>query len=257
MAAVRKQSARARAASADDARDDVLDIAAHELRTPITALKGHVQLLQRRIRRHGGREQELAEINKMMYQIERMNHQLDIYLAASHLARKKFAVLPDEADLTATIRRTFDVYVKGTTGRQLTLIEPDRSVLGVWDRRRIDQAYTALLTNAVKFSPEASEIETRIIRGSGTVRIEVSDRGMGVPVEERKHIFAPYARGSNVENTGPGLGLYIAREAVRRQGGRIGMRARPGGGSIFWISLPLVAITKSHPTQRRRSAQPV
>lgn len=256
MVAMRKRSARARAASADNARDDFLDIAAHELRTPITALKGHVQLLQRRIRRQGEREQDLAEMNKMMYQIERMNHQLDIYLAASHLARKKFAVLPDEADLAATIRRIFEVYVQGTTGRQLTLIEPDRPVLGVWDRRRIEQAYTALLSNAVKFSPEESEIETRIIRGSGTVKIEVSDRGTGVPVEERKRIFAPYEHGSNVENTGPGLGLYIAREAVRRQGGRIGMRARPGGGSVFWILLPLVATTKTRAIQPRKSAQP-
>lgn len=256
VVATRKRPAKVRASSAEHARDDFLDIAAHELRTPLTALKGHVQLLQRRMRREGEREQDLAEINKMMYQIERLNHQLDIYLAASHIAHKKFAVIPAEADLSAIIRRVLDLHIRATTAHRFTLIAPDEPVVGIWDRRRIEQAYTALLANAVKFSPESSEIETRITRNGDAVQIAVSDRGVEVPAAERRRIFEPYVRGSNVENTGPGLGLYVAREAIRRQGGRVGMRARPGGGSTFWISLPLVAVTKSRFGQGAQDAQP-
>lgn len=256
MVADRKQEAPRGAENRDDARDDFLDVAAHELRTPLTALKGHVQLLQRRMRKQGEREQDLAEMNKMMYQIERLNHQLDVYLAASHLVRKKFAVMPAETNLTAVVQRILDLHRQGTTGRQFTLIAPDEPVIGVWDRRRIEQAYMAILANAVKFSPESSEIETRIIRDADTVRIEVSDCGVGVPIAERRQVFEPYVQGSNIENTGPGLGLYIAREAVRRQGGRIGVRARPGGGSTFWLSLPLVAVTKSRSRRGEKNAQP-
>lgn len=245
MVAVRKREAPKGAANTDDARDDFLDVAAHELRTPLTALKGHVQLLQRRMRKQGEREQDLAEMNKMMYQIERLNHQLDVYLAASHIARGKFSVMPAETDLTAVVQRILDLHRQGTTGRQFTLTVPDEPVIGVWDRKRIEQAYMAVLANAVKFSPESSEIETHITRNADAMTIEVSDHGVGVPIAERRQVFEPYVRGSNVENTGPGLGLYIAREAIRHQGGRIGVRARPGGGSTFWLSLPLAAVTKS------------
>ena len=251
MALARQRSARTLAASTDEARDDFLDIAGHDLRTPITALKGHVQLLQRRLRKQGEREQDLAELNKMMYQIERLNHQLDVYLAASHLARDKFAVTPAEADITAIVLRLMDMYAEGTTGRRFTLVAPDQPISGVWDRRRIEQAYAALLSNAVKFSPDASEIETRIVAEPDGVRIEVADRGPGVPPSERRHIFEPYVRGGNVENAGPGLGLYVVREAIRRQGGRVGVRARDGGGSIFWCWLPLVATPKHQPDATR------
>lgn len=247
MAAVRKTPTRAASARGDETRDDFLDIAGHELRTPITALKGHVQLLERRLRKQGEREQDLAELSKMLYQLERLNHQLDVYLAASHLARDKFAILPAEADLTAIIHRLLDTYKTGTTGRRFSLVAPDEPVVGIWDRRRAEQAYSALLANAVKYSPEASEIETRIRIEQGGVRIEVSDRGPGVPPPERHRIFEAYVHGGNVENSGPGLGLFVAREAVRRQGGRIGVRARPGGGSIFWCWLPLVVTTRRHP----------
>ncbi len=255
MVAERKQAEQTSAASKDDAHDDFLDIAGHELRTPITALKGHVQLLQRRLRRQGDREQDLSEVNKMMYQIERLNHQLDIYLAASHITRGKFAVMPAASDVTSIIQRILDIYTRGTTGRTFTFIAPEEPVEGVWDRKRIEQAYAALLTNAIKFSPEGSEIETRIVLEADGVRIEVSDRGMGVLPADRRRIFEPYVHGDNVENTGPGLGLYVAREAIRRQGGRIGVRSRNGGGSTFWCWLPLTATTRHpsvEPTDRAR-----
>ena len=247
MVAVRKQPARTRTTGAEDARDEFLDVAGHELRTPITALKGHVQLLQRRLRKQAEREQDIGELDKMMYQIERLNHQLDVFLAASHLAHGKFAVLPAETDFATIIQKLLDVYRRGSTGRQFSVVAPDEPIAGHWDRRRIEQAYAALLSNAIKFSPESSEIETRIARDRNGVRLEVSDRGSGVPVAERRRIFEPYAHGGNAENTGPGLGLYIAREAIRRQGGRLGMRSRRGGGSTFWCWLPLEATTTSRP----------
>lgn len=231
----------------EDARDEFLDIAGHELRTPITALKGHAQLLQRRLRKQGEREQELGELDKMMYQIERLNHQLDVFLAASHIARGKFAVLPAETDFATIIQRLLEVYRRGSTGRQFSVIAPEEPITGEWDRRRIEQAYAALLSNAIKFSPESTEIETRIARERDGVRLEVSDRGNGVPVAERRRIFEPYAHGGDAENTGPGLGLYITREAIRRQGGRLGVRSRRGGGSTFWFWLPLKATTMSRP----------
>lgn len=224
---------------ATDPREEFLDIASHELRTPITALKGHVQLLQRRLRKQEGREDDLAELDKMMYQIERINHQLDIYLGASHIARDKYTMIPAETDLVTVARRLVSIYEGGITSHTIQLESDDEHIFGMWDRKRVEDALSALLANAVKFSPEG-EIVVRLSRTGDAVRVEVSDRGVGVSVDERHLVFEPYAHASNAGNAGAGLGLYVAREAVRRQGGRIGVRARPGGGSVFWFTLPFV-----------------
>ncbi|HLZ24951.1 MAG TPA: HAMP domain-containing sensor histidine kinase [Ktedonobacterales bacterium] len=228
---------------ADDPREEFLDHASHELRTPITALKGHVQLLQRRLRKQEGRESDLAELNKMMYQIERINHHLDIYLSASHIARHKYVVSPTETDLVSTVRRVVSLYEGGLTAHVITLQADDEQILGMWDRSRLEEAISALLANAVKFS-SGGEITVNLSHAGNVARIEISDQGIGVPTSERHMIFHPYMHGSNVKNAGAGLGLYIAHEVVRRHGGRIGVRARPGGGSIFWSTLPIMPPTR-------------
>ncbi len=79
----------------------------------------------------------------------------------------------------------------------------------------------------------------RLTREGAYARIEISDRGIGVPPADRQRIFAAYTRGSNAENAGAGLGLYVCREVVRRSKGRIGVRGQHGGGSVFWFTLPL------------------
>lgn len=234
----------------DDPREEFLDIAGHELRSPITALKGHAQLLQRRLRKQEGREDDLAELNKMVYQIERISHQLDVYLGTSHITRARFAVLPTETDLVAAIRRVVSIYAAGCTGHAIRLESTDEHITGLWDRKRIEEILSALLSNAIKFSP-GGEITVCISRTGDAAHVEVSDYGIGVPASERRAIFQPYRHGSNADNAGAGLGLHVAREAVRRQHGHIGVHKRPGGGSIFWFTLPFVPSVPTASTSRR------
>ena len=243
------------ASTAADPREEFLDIAGHELRTPITALKGHVQLLQRRLRKQEGRDADLAELDKMVYQIERISHQLDVYLSASHIVRDKFAVTRAEMDLVAVVRRIVSIYAAGISGHTIQLQLDDDQIRGEWDRRRVEEAVSALLNNAVKYSPGGTII-VHLERSGDSARVEVHDPGIGVPAAERHNIFAAYSHGSNVENAGAGLGLHVAREAVRRQGGRIGVRARPGGGSIFWFTLPLMPTPTTHPKRRPQTVAP-
>jgi signal transduction histidine kinase len=218
-------------------RDRLLDIAAHELRTPITSLKGHIQLLQRRLRNQPERESDLMELRKMIYQVERLNHHIDILLAVTHLSQDRFEVFPAAFDLTAEARRIVDLLNAGSSAPPIQL-DADEEIVGAWDMRRIRETLLALLTNALKFGQDDG-IVLRIRRKDDKVRVEVCDRGRGVPQEERQRIFEPYAIGSNMENAGAGLGLYVARESVKRHHGAIGVKSRPGGGSIFWFELPL------------------
>lgn len=218
-------------------RDRLLDIAAHELRTPITSLKGHIQLLQRRLRKQPERESDMAELRKMIYQVERINHHIDIFLDVTHLSQDRYEIRPTVYDLTADVQRMVEMVNAGSSAPEVTL-EADERIIGMWDRRHINEALLELLTNALKFSPEGG-VSLRLLRKNDLVRVEVCDRGPGVPTNERQSIFAPYTTASTVKNSGAGLGLYVASEAVKRHSGRIGVRARPGGGSIFWFEIPL------------------
>lgn len=239
--------------SAGDALDEFLDLAGHELRTPITALKGQVQLLQRRLRKEPSRDADLADLGKMMYQIERLNHELDVYLEASHIARKRFDLLPAPSDLVAQSRRLVETFTAAANAHTLVLNAPDEQIVGTWDTRRLLMAIEALLTNALKFS-RGGDIEVRVTRDGDMARVEVADRGIGVPSGERTRIFEAYNRGSNAENAGAGLGLYVVRETIRRHRGRVGMRARPGGGSVFWFTVPLAPVSSRRTSRSRDRA---
>ena len=233
---------RAGATGQDEAerrRIDFLDIASHELRTPLTVLRGQAQLMQRRLRKQPEREAESAEVAKMLYQIERMANQLDVFLAATHIAQKRFQVSPAWNDLVATVRRALEAPLAGAPGHTIRFEAEQEEISGEFDRKRIEELVGILLSNALKFS-RGGEVALLLRRkDENTARIEVHDMGSGVPASERRRIFDAYTTGSNAENAGAGLGLFVAREIVRRHHGTIGVRARPGGGSVFWVQLPM------------------
>jgi two-component system CheB/CheR fusion protein len=224
--------------AASGATDEFLDLAGHELRSPITALKGHVQLLQRRLRRQAGRETDLADLDKVMFQVERLTHELDVYLETVHIERGRFELMPVSCDLVAITERLVELYARGVVSHGIRLETAERELAGQWDRPRLQTTVASLLSNAVKFS-RGGDVVVRLTRAGAFAHFEISDRGIGVPPADRRHIFAAYARGSNAENAGAGLGLFVSREIVRRSKGRIGVRGHRGGGSVFWFTLPL------------------
>ena|SRR5690348_16860188 len=232
---------------AERRRVDFLDIASHELRTPLTVLRGQVQLMQRRLRKQPEREVESAEVAKMLYQIERMANQLDVFLAAAHIAQRRFQVNPSEIDLVAAVRRALEAPLAGAMGHTIRFEAAPEQIIGEFDRKRIEELIGILLSSALKFSRGGEVALLLECRGEDTARIEVRDTGSGVPVSERRHIFDAYTTGSNAENAGAGLGLYVAREIVRRHHGKIGVRARRGGGSVFWVDLPVRQPVKAVP----------
>lgn len=246
-----RTGARAAGATGQDEterRIDFLDIASHELRTPLTVLRGQAQLMQRRLRKQPEREAESAEVAKMLYQIERMANQLDVFLAAAHIAQKRFQVNPTEIDLVVAVRRALEAPLAGATGHTIRFEAEPEQITGEFDRKRIEELIGILLSNALKFSRGGEVALLLECRGERTARIEVHDTGSGVPPSERHRVFGAYTTGSNAENAGAGLGLYVAREIVRRHHGKIGVRARRGGsGSVFWVELPLRQPVKAMP----------
>jgi len=239
MATTKKAGMKAHAKGpSGDAVAEFLDLAGHELRSPLAVLKGHTQILKRRFTKQTERADDLTELQKMLYQIERLEHELDVYLEAARLLRGRIQLLPERCDLVALAQRLVDLYAQGASGQALRIATSVAALPGQWDARRVRLILGALLANAAKYGRD-QEVVVRLSRERDLARVEVEDQGVGVPAAERHQIFRPYATGSNIENAGLGLGLYVARELARRQGGRVGLRRRPGGGSIFWIELPL------------------
>lgn len=225
------------ASAAEDERIEFMDLASHELRSPLTALSGTAQLLQRRLRDDPQRAADAADLDKILYHTARLANQVDVFLAASHLARQRFEVLLAECDAIAVMRRVVRVFAAASRGRAMTFTTDADELLIAADRKRLDELLTILLTNAIKFSSRG-DIGVRVEHAPETMRVEVADHGIGVLAAERQRIFEPYVRGSNTATNSPGLGLYVARAIVERHGGNIGVRPNQGGGSVFWVELP-------------------
>ncbi|MDH4174671.1 MAG: ATP-binding protein, partial [Betaproteobacteria bacterium] len=112
------------------------------------------------------------------------------------------------------------------------------------DRKRLMQVMTNLLSNAAKFSPEGSAVEVRTRLADGMVRVEISDRGPGIPDDFRTRIFTRFAQADSTTTRnkgGTGLGLAICKRLIELMNGRIGFNDRPGGGATFHFELPVLA----------------
>ncbi len=219
-----------------------LPILGHDLRSPLTALKGRLQLMHRRFSRQHGREADLNDLARAMHFVERMQHQLDIVRDAAYLKHHRLELQLETADLGPLVRRIATHCGAATARGSLAFDVPDEPIIGRWDVERLGHAIAALVSNAFRFGPEGQEVCVRLTRDRLHARIEVEDSGIGVPPADRELIFQLGRCASNAERSGgAGLGLYVAREIVVRHGGTIGCEARPTGGSTFRVLLPLAS----------------
>lgn len=237
--AARSRNGEAGSSAVGDAVTEFLDLAGHELRGPITSLKGQAQLFRRRLARQPGRETDLADVNKMLYQIERLEHELDVYLEAARLQRHRVRLMPEMCDLVDLARKLVELYAQSASSASIRMESDSPTLFALCDKRRVRLALGVLLANAVKYGGD-SDVLVRVLQAGEAARIEVLDGGIGVPTDERSAIFEAYATGSNAENSGIGIGLYVARELARKHHGTVDVRARDDGGSVFWLEIPLM-----------------
>ncbi len=214
-----------------------LNVAGHELRAPVTALKGQLQLMQRRIRKEGGRERDDEALTKMLYQIERMQQLVAVYLDAAYRARGLLSLMRQRADLVPMIERIVTLYAIGSVKHPLRLETVDAPLIGEFDSSRVDMVMRELLGNAFRFASEG-EIVVRIRREGAMAQVEVEDAGPLIVPDLAERVFEPYVTSHTAQNTGLGLGLSISREVVRLHGGEMDL-SKGDRGNIFWFTLPL------------------
>ena len=225
---------------ADRIKSEFLAAMSHDFRSPLTVVRGAVELLlgeRPGVLTQGQRElAESAERN-----VRRLEEFTEDLLEMARLEQGAVALEPEELDVRTLLGEIVsDHQVLAKQRRQWFALDapPDAMTVSA-DRGRLRQALSNLVGNAIKYAPSGTPITVRAQRQDGLFRIAVSDHGPGIPPEERGHMFEKFFRGSGVGATpGAGLGLSIARSLVVLHGGTLDYEDTPGGGSTFIVRLP-------------------
>ncbi len=216
------------------AKDRFLRIASHELRSPVTALRATAQLLmldpavatdeERRRSLHARVDRQSERLAKLVAQL----------LDSARLSADALPLELEDVDLSQLARDIAD-----EAGPRVR-VSGDEELRGRWDRARLEQVVSNLLSNALSYSPADAPVELRLSGDERRARLEVSDRGVGIPADELGQVFAPFYRSahSSGRHQGMGLGLHITSEIVHRHGGTIRVRSELGVGSTFLVELP-------------------
>lgn len=219
-------------------RDDFLSIASHELKTPITALKGNIQILDRlKETLNSPNAERLITSSKKV--IEKVTTLVDDLLNISRYTEGKLQLEKTKFKPWELLEMCC-AHIRADKFHELKL-EGDKELTVVADEHRIDQVVTNFVNNAVKYAPNVKEILLKVERVDNDVRISVKDYGPGMPSEQLPYLFDRYWRAdrSSRDYSGLGLGLFICAEIIRNHQGKIGALSEPGKGSEFWFTLPL------------------
>ena len=222
------------------AKADFIANASHELKTPIAALSGYLEMLE-------DEEDERLRadfLNDMRTQTERLKGLAQTLLDLSRLDANAVTFRPEEVyleDLLHDLRREF-----GFTGRPIDIRVEENVPPVEADPNQLHRTLTILVDNAIKYSEDGSPVDLKLSREDGHAIVSVTDRGCGIPEGEIPHIFDRFYRveGSSRAD-GTGLGLALAREITDHLGGSIRVESRPGAGSTFSVLLPLSETSRS------------
>ncbi len=220
-------------------KDFFISMASHELKTPITSIKGYIQLLQITHANSGDDilTKSLKSVDKL---IERLTSLISDLLDLSKIKSGKLFLVKESFAINELVEEVTDEIKHINPGYSIIIAEQTRAAVFA-DRERIGQVLINLLTNAVKYSPESMEIKVKSYEEDNRVIVFVEDSGIGINKKDQEKIFERFYRveGKN-EKTFPGfgIGLFISMEIIRRHDGDMGVISEPGKGSAFYFSLP-------------------
>lgn len=240
--------------------DAFMSIISHELKTPLTALNGNIQLARRQFMRLLRTYPTLAELVSdemssvalILKFLDRAEHQIALQsrlindlVDVSRIENNQLSLRQESCDLAQIINQAVE---------EQRLLTPSRHIFwdGVLapakvyaDADRIGQVVHNYLSNALKYSEDNQPVTVRLEREKEQFRVSVQDRGPGLSLEQQEHIWERFFRVQEVEvksgsGIGLGLGLYICRNLIERQGGHVGVESEHGAGATFWFTLPRI-----------------
>jgi len=250
----------------DRMKSQFLSIASHELKTPITAMSGFLQVALRRVRRlsQGDAAAPVAEalrgITEQLEVVYRQTGKLarlvDELLDVSRIQTGRIEFRYGDVDLSELANEVATRMQLTTTTHTISVQRDSENVVTA-DRDHLEQVLNNLVTNAIKYSPTGGAITIEVRPDDGGVRLSVTDQGIGIPEKELDAIFGLFYRSPDRaarDAAGMGLGLYISREIVVRHGGRIWAESGGVKGSTLNVVIPRVPIGSTKPDAVQPSA---
>lgn len=223
-------------------KQEMLAMVSHDLRSPLMSVQVSLALLNSGalgdLPSRATKETVIAEKNASRL-IKLINDLLDI----ERLESGRFELELKQGDLVEIIDRAVASIDALARARKITIKTPQESVSAIFDADRMEQVFTNILSNAVKFSPEDTAVSIGVKKGETLVEVRVADRGPGVPAEKREAIFERYRQAGSdkaAERSGSGLGLAIVRALILQHKGAISVEDNPEGGSVFVVKIPRV-----------------
>lgn len=234
---------------ANQLKDQFISMSSHELKTPITTIRGLAQVMLRRLSKQEELPKDFEEVRTALEKIDGQTYRLtslvDELLILSSIRAGRIELRLQPCDIRGVCDNAVEEQ-RQLTGRTIELEMPDTPVTVKVDRERLGQVVTNVVSNAVKYSPDESVVQVRVgmsmEQEQKVARIEVCDRGQGISAEEQKHIFETFYRAPNAQvskKNGWGLGLAICKDIVERHNGRIWCESEVGKGSVFVVELPM------------------
>src|SRR5579875_33288 len=236
------------------AREELFSIVSHDLKNPVATIKGYAQLLRRSAQRlkpanvEREAQQLLSGLSRIDSTASRMtaliNELLD--LASLHIG-KPLELDKKETDLVALTHQIVTTFAQTTGEHNFRISTGAPQLVGHWDASRLERVISNLISNAVKYSPDGSEIVIEMMReddeATSWAVLKVRDQGIGIPAKDLPFIFDRFHRGSNVVGRieGTGLGLASARQIIEHHDGTIEATSQEGAGSTFIVRLPLTS----------------
>ena len=240
-------AAREEAEAAVRAREVLLSMVSHDLRSPLSTIKLSVKMMQKQAASPGGpqAEQVVTGLGRIDGSADKMNMLIDDLLDFARLQMGQpldLAYTP--TDLVILARKVALDHRHNSNRHRIRVSASVPSLPGLWDPARIERVLDNLLSNAVKYSPGGSEIKIEVAKEEGDppwAVVVVRDQGMGIPADDLPYIFEWFRRASNVSGRvrGTGVGLAGARQVVEQHGGTITAESQEGEGSTFTVRLPL------------------
>jgi signal transduction histidine kinase len=224
----------------DTYKSQLIATVSHELKNPLTAITGHLEILECV---PGLTEQMKASLRAMDRGALRLGRVIDDLLLLSKVGDPNYPIIPVPVDLRPIVDEVLDLSSVAAQRKSLTIhVEaPDEPLLALGEPEEIDRICANLVSNAIKYTPDGRAITVSLAREDHQVVLSVTDQGIGISSPDQQYLFSEFFRSTNPEavaEPGTGLGLTIVQRIVERHGGRIDVRSELGRGSTFTVRLP-------------------
>jgi len=219
-------------------KDDFLTIASHELKTPLTVIKGYIQLMRKMA--SSAHDQMIEMLDKSAVQVQRLDNLIEELLDVSKIQSGKLKLYHQVFDFDKMVIDTVE-RINDECNTHIITVYGRTSIDFEGDEMQLAQAFVNLLNNAIKFSPINKSITVHLANIKNHVKVSVSDRGIGIQVAEQQKIFDRFYRVDSTQQSYPGMGigLYLSETVIKQHGGSIWVDSEPGRGSTFSFILPL------------------